>query len=86
MNFTDADGAGMVSFFGSKSKAQKVVFVVDASASMSSKGTTGKAKFQLMKEELIKSLEALPPSVEFQVIFFSGPAWLVADGYSKEDW
>jgi len=92
MSLTDADGAGMVSFFGSRSKAQKVVFVVDSSASMNQKGKKGKkSKHQLMKEELIKTLRVLPPTVEFQIIFFSGPAWFVGDKApnpksKKDDW
>jgi len=92
MSLSDSNGAGMVSFFGSKSKAQKVVFVVDSSASMNQKGTKGKKnKHQLMKEELIKTLRVLPTTVEFQIIFFSGPAWFVGDDVpapksKKDDW
>ena len=92
MSLADADGAGMVSFFGSRSKAQKVVFVVDSSASMNQKGEKGKkSKHQLMKEELIKTLRVLPPTVEFQIIFFSGPAWFVGEKApnpksKKDDW
>ncbi len=79
MSFATTAGSGSVSFFGSRSKAQKVVFVVDSSASMRKKGSNGKSKHLLMKEELIKSLRALPSSVEFQIIFFSGPVWFVGD-------
>lgn len=86
MNFTDADGAGMVSFFGSRTKAQKVVFVVDASASMKAKGLGGKTKFELMKEELIKSITALPPTVEFQIVFFTGPSWFVGEDIDTKNW
>jgi len=58
-----------VSFFGSKTRARRVVFVVDFSASMIG------AKEKLMRQELAKSVKALPESLEFALIFFSGPAW-----------
>lgn len=74
-----AQGAGNVSFFGSKTKANKVVFVVDSSASMNSKGQTGLSKHQLMKDELSKTVKGLSSGVEFQIIFFSGPCWFVGD-------
>jgi len=86
MSLGGGEGEGMVSFFGSKSKAKKVVFVVDASASMGSTGGGSKTKFELMKEELTKTIRALPPTVEFQLIFFSGPAWFASEGYDKEGW
>ena len=60
-------GGGMISFLGQESKAQRVVFVVDASQSMSAKHV------QLMKDELEGSLNKLPPRVEYQVLFFAGP-------------
>ncbi len=63
-----ADG-GMVSFFGSKSVSKRVVFAVDYSASMNGK------KDALMRQELTKSLQALPGNIEYQIIFFHGPAW-----------
>lgn len=69
MSFEGADGGGMVAFFGSKSASKKVVFVVDYSGSMNGD------KDKLMRSELTKSVAALPPGVEYQLIFFSGPAW-----------
>jgi len=62
-------GGGTVSFFGSDVRAKRVVFVVDFSASMLGD------KEELMRRELSKSVKALPSSVEFALIFFSGPAW-----------
>ncbi|MBL9151317.1 MAG: hypothetical protein JNK37_02475 [Verrucomicrobiales bacterium] len=60
---------GAVSFFGSKAKSKKLVFVVDFSASM------GGSKDELMRKELTKSIRALPTGVQYQVILFAGPAW-----------
>lgn len=74
MNF-GGSGNGEVSFFGSRAKAKKVVYVVDVSGSMNAKGEMGKTKFDLMKEELKRSVSALPFGTEFQIIFFGGPAW-----------
>ncbi len=87
MSFGD-EGSGMVSFFGSKTNAQKVVFVVDASASMKAKGSTGKTKLDLMKEELIRTVQTLPAGLEFQILFFSGPSWFLGEDPKREkkDW
>jgi hypothetical protein len=75
-----SEGAGNVSFFGSQSAAQKVVFVVDASASMSSKVQGSNIdKFALMQQELTKSIKQLPPGIDYQVIFFAGPCWYAGD-------
>ena len=64
---------GGVSFFGLQTVAEKVVFVVDFSASMKGK------RDELMRKELAKSLSALPPQVDYQVICFSGPCWFIMD-------
>lgn len=68
-------GGGMISFLGQESKAQRVVFVVDAS--MSAKHV------QLMKDELEGSLNKLPPNVEYQVLFFAGPVWSADEKVTK---
>ena len=89
MSFEGDDSGSMVSFFGSKTSATKVVFVVDASASMRATGKTGKTKFSLMQEELKRTVKSLPPGVEFQILFFSGPSWWVGEYDKKkfkEDW
>ncbi len=85
MNFGNKNG-GMVSFFGSRSKAKKIVFVVDVSASMKKAGTSGKRRFDLMKEELRKSVVALPFGVSYQIIFFNGPAWFAGESPDKGNW
>lgn len=69
MSFKKGSGGGEVSFFGSKTRARRVVFVVDFSASMIG------PKEKLMRQELSKSVKGLPESVEYALIFFSGPAW-----------
>ena len=69
-------GGGSVGFFGSRSTAQRVVFCVDASASLSTQ------QFSMIKRELNKSLKKLASSIQYQVIFFSGPAWFAEDDHS----
>lgn len=88
MNLGMGEDGGMVSFFGSRTTSKKVVFVVDASASMKATGLTGKTKFELMKAELTKTISALPSGVEFQILFFSGPSWFLGDDpkKAKADW
>lgn len=69
------DSGGSVSFFGSRSKTRNLVYVVDVSGSMQTRGENGKSRAQLMREELSRSVNALPLSVKFQIIFFSNTAW-----------
>ena len=69
-------GGGSVGFFGSRSTAERVVFCVDASASLSTQ------QFSMIKRELNKSLKKLASAIQYQVIFFSGPAWFAEDEHS----
>jgi hypothetical protein len=78
---TGSRGFGTISFMGNSGQGRRVVFAVDASRSMGSRGK-GKAKgaptinkFDLMKQELDKSLSKLPQGSEYQVLFFSAFAW-----------
>jgi hypothetical protein len=71
-------GGGGVTFFGSKSTAQRVAFIVDVSRSLSDR------QFAMIKEELSKSLSKLSASTDYQVIFFSGPAWFAEDKYDEK--
>lgn len=71
-------GGSGVAFFGSKSTASRVAFIVDVSRSLSDK------QFQMIKDELEKSLKKLASSVEYQVLFFSGPAWFAEDDYEEK--
>lgn len=64
-------GAGSTSFFNQKVAAQRVAYVIDFSASMHSKG-----RHVLMREEMVRSIKELKPGMQFQMIFFSAPAWI----------
>ena len=54
-----------VSFFGTRSKGKRFVFVIDKSGSMNSQGRLAKAK-----RELIATLRSLKPDTLFMVYFF----------------
>jgi len=73
MTFDAGEDGGMVSFFGSKTMSKKVVFAVDYSGSMSG------VKDRLMRKELAKSINALPGGIQYQMIFFHGPAWVAGE-------
>ncbi|MEM7144529.1 MAG: hypothetical protein AAF591_05305 [Verrucomicrobiota bacterium] len=73
-----------VNFFGCRAEAEKVVFVVDVSASMRSEGDNGKPRLEILKEELVKAVERLPEGIRFQVLFFSGPAWFLGEDSLRE--
>lgn len=62
---------GGSSFFGATSKANRVAFVIDYSASMRQNNRVG-----LMKEELDRSLDTLSAGMKYQMIFFAGPVWV----------
>ncbi len=65
-----SDSEGGTSFFGQKSEARRIAFVIDYSASMNGE------RVVLMKEELTKSLDQLQPGTDYQMIFFAGPVWV----------
>ncbi len=68
-----AKGAPPV-FFGMEMRAQRVAYVIDFSQSMRADG-----RDVLMREELSRSVKALPDKTKYQLIFFSGPAWVAGD-------
>ena len=80
-----ASMGGSISFMGNAGQGRRVVFAVDASASMNSRGKKGKgkpkgpdapiSKFELTKKELDDSIKKLPPGTEYQILFFSAFAW-----------
>jgi len=70
MSFDAGADGGMVAFFGSRATSKKVVFAVDYSLSMKAQD-----KDKLMRKELAKAVNALPGGIDYQVIFFHGPAW-----------
>jgi hypothetical protein len=61
---------GGASFFNQKVSAERIAYVIDYSMSM--KGE----RDALMRKELSKSISGLSGAVKFQMIFFSGPAWV----------
>jgi hypothetical protein len=70
----DGDGGGGSSFFGTPRKGKRVVYLVDFSLSMESDATGG-TRIDALKKELIRSIKALDPKMNFNVIYFSHNAW-----------
>ncbi|MGE9268334.1 MAG: hypothetical protein ACQKBY_09575, partial [Verrucomicrobiales bacterium] len=68
-----ASGGG-ASFFGQKSSADRIAYVIDFSKSMNDDN-----RHKLMRKELKQSLDSITGGTQFQVIFFSGPAWVMGD-------
>lgn len=61
-----------VEFFGTRSKGNSVAFVVDVSGSMASITTSSNlTNFELMKRELLRSIDALEPGQTCSVIGFN---------------
>ncbi len=67
----DGSGGGGTTFFGQKSNAERIAFVIDYSRSMNQNDRVG-----IMKEELSKSLDQLTAGTDYQMIFFAGPVWV----------
>ena len=61
-------------FFGMEMRAQRVAYVIDFSQSMRADG-----RDELMRAELSRSVKGLPDKTKYQLIFFSGPAWVAGD-------
>ena len=59
-------------FMGMKSKANKIMFIIDYSASM-------RGRDKVMRYELCKAIEKLPAVGSVAVIFFSGPTWVAGE-------
>jgi hypothetical protein len=81
-------GRGGTTFFQIPTQAEKVVYVIDRSASMGLHGALDAAR-----RELRASLERLPPTAHFQVIVYSlraepllpsQPGWLAATAENKD--
>lgn len=73
------DGAGGTTFFNVPGRGTKFVYVIDRSESMENKG-----RLDAAIDELLASLEELPPTAFVQVVFYNREAiWLdSADGKS----
>ena len=72
----DGMGGGGTTFFRQQVSAQRICYVIDYSGSM--KG----ARDKLMRKELTKSVEQLGVGLQFQLIFFAGPAWVAGSDVS----
>lgn len=59
-------------FMGIKSKANKILFIIDYSASMNGRD-------KVMRSELTKAIDKLPAVGSVSVIFFSGPTWVAGE-------
>ena len=68
-------GGGTVRFFGDEKKARRVCYVVDFSLSMSS-SNGGDTRQDILKRELVESIDKLDPAMRYCIIFFSGVGWL----------
>lgn len=67
---------GKFSFVGQTALGKRVVFVVDVSGSMSAIGTGESiSRFDLLKKELVKSINQMPMNTQYQILFFSDFAW-----------
>jgi hypothetical protein len=62
-------GAGMASFFGTQARADRIVFLVDNSNSMS------EGRFETALVELARSVDSLSIKQSFYVIFYSDAAY-----------
>ncbi|OUU46224.1 MAG: hypothetical protein CBC16_00585 [Verrucomicrobia bacterium TMED56] len=59
-------------FMGVKSNANKILFIIDYSASMNGRD-------KVMRHELCKAIDKLPAVGSVAVIFFSGPTWVAGE-------
>ena len=59
-----------INIFGVKSKSEKIFIVLDASAEMMHDEMGGIAAYTLIKEELLRIVDGLPPTVLFNVAVF----------------
>ena len=59
-------------FMGVKSKANKILFIIDYSASMNGRD-------KVMRFELSKAIDKLPSVGSVAVLFFSGPTWVAGE-------
>ena len=77
MSFGDEVGGGSVMFFGGKSTGKRILFVLDASASMKPE------QIKLRDDELEKTLKSLR-NVDFQVLLFAGGAYYADKGWGLD--
>ena len=73
----DGDGFGQgggSSFFGQTSRAERIAYVIDFSASMK-----GQGRDKIMRDELCNSLQAMKNGLQIGMVFFAGPAWVAGN-------
>ena len=70
---TGGGGGGGASFFQQKVTAERIAYVIDYSESMNG------PRENLMRKELKKSVSGLKDGMQYQLIFFAGPAWTAGD-------
>lgn len=75
----DGFGDGGATFFGQQVTARRIAYVIDYSQSMRGK------RDQLMRGELTRSIEGLSSGMQYQLIFFAGPAWVAGDQVKLTD-
>ncbi len=66
----DGMGGGGTTFFQQQVAAERICYVIDYSASMGGK------RDKLMRAELTKSVEQVGVGLQYQMVFFAGPAWV----------
>ncbi len=74
----DWGSGGGTTFFGTKLAGERILYIIDYSASM------GGIKDKLMRKELADSVNKLPHDKKYQLIFFSGPAWVAGDAVKMQ--
>lgn len=65
-------GTSAVNFFGIKAQGERIVFIVDASKNMLVDEKGGIPAYAIVKEELVRLVQALSPGTLFNVMIYSG--------------
>ncbi len=66
-------------FFGARERADSFAYVIDCSGSMTNRGA-----LKLAKQELLASLDQLPPDARFAVVFYNINATVFADSRGEQ--
>ncbi|MEZ5303922.1 MAG: hypothetical protein R3F11_25270 [Verrucomicrobiales bacterium] len=59
-------------------RLRRVAYAIDLSFSMAS-SLNDRSRSELLREEVVRSLKALPDGMEFSLLYFAGPCWLQGD-------
>ncbi|MCH2063180.1 MAG: VWA domain-containing protein [Roseibacillus sp.] len=82
----EGSGSGLgggTSFFGVTSRAERIAYVIDYSASMRGPPKEDPSRADLMRKELKRSVDRIAAKTNYALIFFAGPAWVAGD---EVDW